>query len=54
MNLIAIGLQALVVNLLLSMRSSAWGSLGFRAILAAVYHAEVIAHKVGEPFGTLE
>jgi Ca2+:H+ antiporter len=23
------------------------------AILAAVYHAEVIAHKVGEPFGTL-
>ena len=39
MNLIAIGLQALVVNLLLSMRSSAWGSLGFRAILAAVFLA---------------
>ncbi len=23
------------------------------AVLAAVYHAEVVAHKVGEPFGTL-
>ena len=23
------------------------------AVLAAVHHAEVIAHKVGEPFGTL-
>ena len=22
-------------------------------VLAAVYHAEVVAHKVGEPFGTL-
>ncbi|MBU3652770.1 MAG: hypothetical protein FGM44_06760 [Limnohabitans sp.] len=23
------------------------------AVLAAVYHAEVVAHRVGEPFGTL-
>ena len=23
------------------------------AVFAAVYHAEVIAHRVGEPFGTL-
>ena len=23
------------------------------SVLAAVYHAEVVAHKVGEPFGTL-
>lgn len=23
------------------------------AIMSAVYHAEVIAHRVGEPFGTL-
>ena len=29
---------------------------GFRllgAVFAAVYHAEVIAHRIGEPFGTL-
>src|SRR4051794_7713483 len=25
----------------------------FGAVFAAVYHAEVIAHRVGEPFGTL-
>jgi Ca2+:H+ antiporter len=25
----------------------------FAAVLAAVFHAEVVAHKVGEPFGTL-
>jgi Ca2+:H+ antiporter len=23
------------------------------AVVAAVYHAEVIAHRIGEPFGTL-
>jgi Ca2+:H+ antiporter len=23
------------------------------AVFAAVYHAEVVAHRVGEPFGTL-
>src|SRR5437764_4714308 len=25
----------------------------FGAVLAAVHHAEVVAHRVGEPFGTL-
>src|SRR5262245_5007320 len=25
----------------------------FGTVFAAVYHAEVIAHRVGEPFGTL-
>ena len=39
LNLIAIGVQALPVNLLLSARSSAWGSLRFRALLALVYLA---------------
>ena len=39
LNLIAIGLQALPANLLLSSRSSAWGSLRFRAILAGTYLA---------------
>lgn len=39
MNLIAILFQALPVNLLLSRRSSAWGSLGFRASLAFMYIA---------------
>lgn len=37
LNLIAIPIQALPVNLLLSSRSSAWGSLSFRALLAGVY-----------------
>lgn len=31
----------------------ATGSLLMGAVFAAVHHAEVIAHKVGEPFGTL-
>ncbi len=39
MNLIAISFQALPVNLLLSRRSSAWGSLAFRAALALMYIA---------------
>ena len=39
LNLIAIAIQALPVNLLLVSRSSAWGSLGFRALLAATYVA---------------
>jgi hypothetical protein len=38
-NLIAIGMQALPVNLLLSPRSSVWGSLRYRAALAVVYLA---------------
>ena len=39
LNLIAIAIQALPVNLLIMSRSSAWGSLGFRALLAATYVA---------------
>ena len=39
LNLIAIAVQALPANLLLSSRSSAWGSVRFRALLAAVYLA---------------
>jgi hypothetical protein len=38
-NLIAIAVQALPVNLLLSFRSAAWGNLRFRALLAAIYLA---------------
>lgn len=37
LNLTALAVQALPVNLLLSSRTSAWGSLRFRALLAAVY-----------------
>ncbi|MGC2163524.1 MAG: hypothetical protein WA634_16565 [Silvibacterium sp.] len=37
LNLIAILFQALPVNILLSTQSSAWGSLRFRIVLAAVY-----------------
>ena len=39
LNLIAITVQALPVNLLLASRSSAWGSLRFRAFLACTYLA---------------
>ena len=39
LNLAAAAIQALPVNLLLSARSSRWGSLGFRAFLAASYLA---------------
>ena len=39
LNLIAISVQALPVNLLLSFRSSVWGSLRFRALLAGIYLA---------------
>jgi len=37
LNLIAIAIQALPVNLLLFSRSSAWGSLRYRALLACIY-----------------
>jgi len=37
LNVIAFAAQALPVNLLLCSRSSAWGSLRFRAMLAAIY-----------------
>ena len=39
LNLIAIAVQALPVNLLLSSRSHAWGNLRFRALLAGLYLA---------------
>ncbi len=39
LNLFAIGIQALPANLLLSSRSSAWGSLRFRSLLAGIYLA---------------
>ena len=39
LNLIAIAAQALPVNLLLSSRSSGWGSLRFRALCAGLYLA---------------
>lgn len=39
LNIIAIAAYALPVNLLLSSRSKTWGSLGFRALLAASYLA---------------
>jgi hypothetical protein len=39
LNLVAIGIQGLPVNLLLFSRSTEWGSLRFRAFLAATYLA---------------
>src|SRR5436305_9360159 len=32
---------------------AAAGAALFGAVFAAVYHAEMVAHRVGEPFGTL-
>jgi len=29
------------------------GAVLIAAVFGAVYHAEVVAHRVGEPFGTL-
>src|SRR4026207_1497941 len=29
------------------------GAVLIAAVFAAVYHAEVVAHRIGEPFGTL-
>lgn len=48
LNLIAIAMQALPANLLISYRSSGWGSLRYRAVLAGVFlalpnSAEVVA-----------
>jgi hypothetical protein len=39
LNMVAVVVEALPVNILLSSRSSAWGSLGFRASLAVAYLA---------------
>ncbi len=33
--------------------AAAAGAVVFGTVFAAVYHAEVVAHRVGEPFGTL-
>ena len=33
--------------------AAAAGAVLFATVFAAVYHAEVVAHRVGEPFGTL-
>ena len=46
MNVIAIGAYALTVNFLLSNRLMAWGSQGFRALLAASYLALPISREV--------
>jgi hypothetical protein len=46
-NLIAIGLWALPVNLLLSARSAAWGSLQYRGLLACSYLALPNCAEVG-------
>jgi Ca2+:H+ antiporter len=36
-----------------SVIAAAAGAALIAAVFAAVYHAEVVAHRVGEPFGTL-
>jgi hypothetical protein len=46
-NLVALAVQALPVSLLLSSRSSGWGGLKFRALLAAVYLALPNCSEVG-------
>ncbi len=52
MNLAALAAEALPVNLLLSSRSSAWGSLRFRTLLAVVYLALPDRWEIG--FGITE
>jgi hypothetical protein len=47
LNLIAIAVQALPANLLLSSRSSAWGSLRFRGLLTGVYLALPNCREMG-------
>jgi hypothetical protein len=47
MNLIAVAVQALPVSLLLSSRSSAWGSLRYRALMAAIYLALPNMREIG-------
>src|SRR5579863_43134 len=47
LNLIAIAVQALPVTILLSERSAAWGSLRFRAAMAAVYLALPNCREMG-------
>ena len=47
LNLVAIAVQALPVPLLLSTRSSAWGNLRFRALLACLYVALPNCREMG-------
>ncbi len=47
LNLVAIAVQALPVSLLLSSRSSAWGTLRFRALLAVLYVALPNCREMG-------
>lgn len=49
-NLIAIAIEALPVNLLMSDRSASWGTLRFRAILAAMY---LVLPNTSEIIGTV-
>jgi Ca2+:H+ antiporter len=51
-------LAGLALAATLALKVSGFAALGVGAVLvasvfAAVYHAEVVAHRVGEPFGTL-
>ena len=56
---VAVPLVACAVLVVAGGGSAGWVLLGFAgtmllaSVLAAVHHAEVIAHKVGEPFGTI-
>src|SRR4051794_7758960 len=47
------GLAASPVVSLHEFTTAAAGAALIAAVFAAVHHAEVIAHRVGEPFGTL-
>lgn len=47
LNLVAIGVQALPGSLLLASRSSAWGNLRFRALLAGIYVALPNCREMG-------
>src|SRR3954464_3434543 len=49
---LALLLVALAVGVGTRLRSPCRGAL-VGAVLAAVHHAEVVAHRVGEPLGTL-
>jgi len=53
--LLALGLLAAVaVAGVGDILAAAAGAVLIATVFAAVYHAEVVAHRVGEPFGTLE
>ena len=48
-----LGLAAALASLAMPLNAWLVGFILAGAIIAAVHHAEVIAHRVGEPFGTL-